>query len=166
MVNRVILIGNLGADPEIRHLESGSSVGRFSVATNESYKDKSGEWQDITEWHNVVVWRSLAERAEKSLQKGTMVYLEGKLTHRKWQDKDGNNRYTTEVVANYFRVINRGSNTGGYTDNFPDEDNQYAQVTQESGTANPSDGSVPASTQGETETGSETGGDQEDDLPF
>ena len=167
MVNKVILIGNLGAAPEIRHLESGSTVGRFSLATNESYKDKSGEWQDITEWHNVVVWRSLAERAEKSLQKGTMVYLEGKLTHRKWQDKDGNNRYTTEVVASYFRVINRGANTGGYSDNFPDEENQYAQVTRESGSANPSDGPVSTSTQDdETKIGSETGGDQKDDLPF
>ena len=105
MVNKVTLIGRLGSDPEIRTLESGVPVGRFSVATSENYKDRSGEWQEQTEWHDVVVWRAAAERAQRSLTKGMMVYVEGKLTHRKWQDKDGNNRKTTEVVANYFRVL-------------------------------------------------------------
>jgi len=107
MVNKVLLIGNLGKDPEVRKLDNGSSVGRFSVATNESYKDKSGEWQNLTEWHNVVVWRALAERAERSLKKGNMVYVEGKLTTRKWQDKEGNDRYSTEVVANTFRLLEK-----------------------------------------------------------
>ncbi len=107
MVNKVTLIGNLGRDPEIRHLESGAVVAKFSIATNENYKDKSGEWQSQTEWHDVVVWRSLAERAEQSLKKGAMVYLEGKLTHRKWEDKEGNPRKTTEVVGSYFRILNR-----------------------------------------------------------
>ena len=106
MVNRVILIGNLGKDPEVRRLESGAVVAKFSLATNENYKDKSGEWQTQTEWHDVVVWRNLAERAEK-LQKGAQIYLEGKLTHRSWQDKEGNNRRTTEVVGSYFREISR-----------------------------------------------------------
>ena len=77
MVNKVTMIGNLGRDPEIRHLESGAMVAKFSIATNENYKDKSGNWQSQTEWHDVVVWRSLAERAEQSLKKGAMVYLEG-----------------------------------------------------------------------------------------
>ncbi|MEL6636711.1 MAG: single-stranded DNA-binding protein [Bacteroidota bacterium] len=117
MVNKVTLIGNLGRDPEIRHLESGAMVAKFSIATNENYKDKSGNWQSQTEWHDVVVWRSLAERAEQSLKKGAMVYLEGKLTHRKWEDKDGNPRKTTEVLGNYFRLLNRrelaeGNNAG------------------------------------------------------
>lgn len=107
MVNKVTLIGNLGRDPEIRRLESGAVVAKFSVATNENYKDKSGDWQTQTEWHDVVVWRSLAERAEQSLKKGAMIYLEGKLTHRKWEDKEGNPRKTTEVLGNYFRVLNR-----------------------------------------------------------
>ena len=105
MVNRVILIGNLGRDPEVRRLENGAVVAKFSVATNENYKDKSGEWQSQTEWHDVVVWRNLAERAESQLTKGAQVYVEGKLTHRSWQDKDGNNRRTTEVVASYFRAL-------------------------------------------------------------
>jgi len=74
MVNKVLLIGNLGRDPEIRRLESGAAVAKFSVATNENYRDKNGEWQTITEWHNVVAWRGLAERAERDLKKGSMVY--------------------------------------------------------------------------------------------
>ena len=105
MVNRVILIGNLGKDPEVRRLENGAVVAKFSVATSENYKDKSGEWQSQTEWHDVVCWRNLAERAEQSLKKGTQVYVEGKLTHRTWKDQDGNNRRTTEIVSNYFRMV-------------------------------------------------------------
>ena len=106
MVNRVILIGFLGNPAEVRRLESGAVVAKFSLATNENYKDKSGEWQTQTEWHDIIVWRNLAERAEK-LQKGAQIYLEGKLTHRSWQDKEGNNRRTTEVVGSYFREIGR-----------------------------------------------------------
>ena len=81
MVNRVILIGNLGKDPEVRRLENGAVVAKFSLATNENYRDKSGEWQQQTEWHDIVAWRALAERAESSLKKGSMVYVEGKLSH-------------------------------------------------------------------------------------
>ena len=105
MVNRVILIGHLGKDPEIRRLESGAVVARFTVATEERYKDKEGKWQSQTEWHDVVVWRQLAERAESTLKKGMSVYIEGKLSTRSWQDQEGNNRRTTEVVASYYRVV-------------------------------------------------------------
>ena len=120
MLNKVILVGNLGKDPEVRHLESGSAVGKFSLATNESYKDKAGEWQTNTEWHNIVCWRNLAERAEKSLKKGSLIYLEGKLTSRKWQDQEGNDKYITEVVAGMFRLLEkRESSGGGYNSNFP-----------------------------------------------
>lgn len=121
MINKVILVGNLGADPEVRSLENGSKVARLSVATNENYQDKSGEWQKLTEWHNVVAWRGLAERSEKYLKKGGMVYVEGKLTSRKWQDQNGNDRYTTEVVARILRSLERreSTGTGGYTKNFP-----------------------------------------------
>ena len=108
MVNRVILIGNLGKDPETRTLENGVKIANFSIATSESYKDKSGEWQQKTEWHNVQTWAKLAERAESTLSKGATIYIEGKLSTRKWQDKNGNDRYTTEVVASYFRIINKG----------------------------------------------------------
>lgn len=119
MVNKVTLIGNLGRDPEVRHLENGSMVGKFPVATNESYRDKNGDWQTMTEWHDVVVWRSLAERAEKSLKKGSLVYVEGKLTHRKYQDKDGIERYITEVVANTIKPLERREGGSGYSSSFP-----------------------------------------------
>lgn len=107
MYNKIILIGNLGRDPEIRRLESGAVVANFSLATNENYRDKAGNWQTITEWHNIVAWRNLAERAERDLKTGSMVFVEGKLTTRKWQDKDGNDRYTTEVLAAVIRPLDK-----------------------------------------------------------
>jgi len=100
MVNKVTLIGRLGKDPEIRTLETGTNIAKLSLATDESYKDKSGEWQTITEWHNVIMWRDMAERAEKMLKKGYLVYVEGKLTNRSWEDENGNKKYITEVRAN------------------------------------------------------------------
>ena len=133
MVNRVILIGNLGRDPEVRHLEGGSIVAKFPVATNESYKDKQGEWQTVTEWHDIVVWRMLAERAERDLKKGSLVYIEGKLTKRKWQDKDGNDRYTTEVVGNTFRLLERRDSSK--TGSFPKADDEFPAVKE--GTSTP-----------------------------
>ena len=120
MINKVTLIGNLGRDPEIRHLESGSMVGKFSIATNESYKDKAGEWQTLTEWHEIVVWRGLAERAERDLKKGGLCFVEGKITHRKYTDKDGNERYITEIVANNIKSLEKRESSGPKTyDNFP-----------------------------------------------
>ncbi|MEP6647152.1 MAG: single-stranded DNA-binding protein [Saprospiraceae bacterium] len=120
MVNKVILIGNLGRDPEVRYLEGNIAVAKFSVATNESYKDKKGDWQTATEWHDVVAWRALAERAEKQLKKGSQVYVEGKLTHRKYQDKDGIEKYVTEVVANSFRILDRrDSRPGSHDEEMP-----------------------------------------------
>lgn len=107
MINKVILVGNLGRDPEVRYLEGGTAVATFSLATNENYRDRDGNWQSRTEWHNIVLWRQLAERAEKMLKKGSMVYIEGKLTHRKWQDAQGQDRYTTEVVANVLRLLDK-----------------------------------------------------------
>jgi single-strand DNA-binding protein len=107
MINKVILIGNIGKAPETKRLESGSTVVKFSLATNESYKDKDGNWQDKTEWHNIVLWNKQAERAEKTLKKGSRIYFEGKLTYNKWQDKDGNNRSTPEVVGTYFRTLDK-----------------------------------------------------------
>lgn len=120
MLNRVTLIGNLGKDPEVRHLESGASVAKFSLATNESYRDREGEWQTITEWHDIVLWRALAERAERDLKKGMLVYLEGKISKRKWQDREGNDRYTTEVVGNTFKILDRrDAQSKGLAGNFP-----------------------------------------------
>ena len=100
-INKVILVGNLGQDPEIRYMPNGSAVANFSVATSESWKDKqTGEQKDRTEWHRVVVFGKLAEIAGEYVKKGTQVYLEGQLQTRKWQDQTGNDRYTTEVVIN------------------------------------------------------------------
>ena len=130
MINKVILIGNLGRDPEVRRLDNGSAVAKFSVATNENYRDKSGEWQTQTEWHNIVVWRALAERAERDLKKGSLVYIEGKLTHRTWQDQDGKDRYTTEVVAYTLRLLEkREGGSRGFGDDFPDIENEPKSVS-------------------------------------
>ncbi|OQA01760.1 MAG: Single-stranded DNA-binding protein [Bacteroidetes bacterium ADurb.Bin408] len=104
-VNRVILIGNLGRDPEIRQLESGTKVATFSLATTESYKNKEGNKIDQTEWHNIVLWRGLAEVAEKHLKKGNTIYIEGKIRTRSWDDKDGNKRYTTEIVGDNITML-------------------------------------------------------------
>ena len=105
-VNKVILIGNLGKDPEVRHLENGAAVANFSIATSENYKDrKTGEKVSQTEWHNIVAWRGLAEIAEKYLEKGAKVYIEGKLKTRTWQDKEGNNRYSTEVITDNLTML-------------------------------------------------------------
>jgi single-strand DNA-binding protein len=153
MVNRVILVGNLGKDPEIRTLENGAKVAKFSIATNENYRDKSGEWQQQTEWHDIVAWRALADRAESSLTKGTAIYLEGKLSTRTWQDQNGNNRRTTEVVASYFRIINRNTSSGGGSNEggayFPGSNDEPSSVTSNSSPDN-------------------SGGDLDgaDDLPF
>ena len=106
MLNKFTAIGNLGANPEIRQLENGNKVATFSIATNENYKDKAGEWQTKTEWHNIVAWGGRADQAEK-YSKGQTIYLEGKLTHRKYQDKEGNTRYVTEVVASMFRNLDK-----------------------------------------------------------
>lgn len=113
-VNKVILIGNLGKDPEVRHLENGAVVANFPLATSETYKDRnSGERKTQTDWHNIVMWRGLAEVAEKYLKKGNSVYVEGKLRTRSWEDKDGNTRYTTEVVADNMTMLGRASDASG-----------------------------------------------------
>jgi single-strand DNA-binding protein len=145
MVNKVILIGNLGRDPEVRYLEGNIAVARFSVATNESYKDKKGEWQTQTEWHDIVCWRNLAERAEKQLKKGSQIYLEGKLTHRKYQDKEGNDRYVTEVVANTIRILDRRESRPGGQDEVerPVESIHDSNVTTSAGGEQQADDDLP-----------------------
>ena len=112
-VNKVILIGNLGKDPELKHTSSGTAVATMTLATNERFKDKSGEWQDRTEWHNVVLWQRLAEIASEYLKKGRSVYVEGRLQTRSWEDKQGQKRYTTEVVASDLVLLGGGRNEEG-----------------------------------------------------
>jgi single-strand DNA-binding protein len=129
MINKVILIGNLGADPEIRYTQSGTPVVNFRIATTERWKDKDGQQQEHTEWHNIVAWRRLAEICGEYLSKGSRVYIEGKLQTRKWQDQNGNDRYTTEIVANEMKMLtprgagtgeSAGTSSGGYGDVPPE----------------------------------------------
>jgi single-strand DNA-binding protein len=111
-LNKVLLIGNLGKDPEVRYTASGTAVASFSLATSEKFKNKDGEWEERTEWHNVTLWGRLAEIAGEYLAKGKTVYIEGRLQTRKWQDKDGKDRYTTEIVGEKMQMLSRkdGSN--------------------------------------------------------
>ncbi len=106
-VNKVILVGNLGIDPEIRTLESGAKVARLRIATSESYTNKEGMKVENTEWHTVTMWRALADIAEKYLGKGKQVYIEGKLRTRSWKDSEGNDRYATEIVADNMQMLGR-----------------------------------------------------------
>ncbi len=101
------MIGNLGSDPEVRTIESGAKVANFSIATSERFKDKNGNQVDRTEWHNIVMWRGLAEIAEKYLKKGSQVFVEGKLRTRSWDDQNGNKRYTTEVLVDNMTLLGR-----------------------------------------------------------
>ncbi len=161
MINKVILVGNLGRDPEVRVLESGTKVAKFPMATNENYRDKNNEWQTITEWHNVILWRYLAENAERQLKKGSLVYIEGKLTHRKYQDKDGNDRYVTEVVANVMKSLDRRDSQ--FDSGFPsEEDNAFSggRSSQSSGYSDSPSGSSSSTSSAATED------PEDDDLPF
>jgi len=119
-VNKVILIGNLGKDPEVRHLENGTSVASFSLATSETYKDRNtGQPITNTDWHNIVLWRGLADVAEKYVKKGDKIYIEGKLKTRSWQDQEGNTKYTTEVVADNMVMLGRNENSSNPGNNVP-----------------------------------------------
>ncbi|MCG8389260.1 MAG: single-stranded DNA-binding protein [Cytophagales bacterium] len=143
-VNKVIIVGRLGKDPEVRHLESGASVANFPVATSEVYKDRNtGERREQTEWHNVVLWRGLADVAEKYLHKGDMVYVEGKLRTRSWE-KDGITRYTTEIVGDNMTMLTpKGMNEGA-----------------------PMAGTPSRAVQADTPSADISASDQSDDLPF
>ena len=116
-INKVILVGNVGGDPETRYMPSGSAVTNITIATNESWKDKqTGEQKERTEWHRVAMFNRLAEIAAEYLRKGSQVYIEGKLRTRKWQDKSGNDRYTTEIIADEMQML--GGRSGGGGGNF------------------------------------------------
>lgn len=104
-VNKVILVGRLGKDPEVRYTTGGQAVANFTMATDFSYKDRNGERQKRTEWHRVVAWRKLAEIVQQYLKKGSLVYIEGRIETREWQDKEGQKRYTTEIIANDMRML-------------------------------------------------------------
>jgi single-strand DNA-binding protein len=145
-VNKVILIGNLGADPELRYTNSGSAVANLRIATNETWTDKNGERQERTEWHQIVVWGKQAENCSKYLKKGRSIYVEGRLQTRQWEDQSGNKRYTTEVVATTVQFL------GGGRGEMPAE-----EPTLEGRGAQPEElPDVPVA----------ASGTQDDDLPF
>ncbi len=113
-LNKVMLIGNLGKDPEVRFTASGQAVASFSLATSEKFKGKSGDMEERTEWHNITLWGKLAEIAGEYLSKGKTVYIEGRLQTRKWQDKNGNDRYTTDIVGDKMQMLSaKGERSGG-----------------------------------------------------
>ena len=130
--NKVILIGNVGKDPEVRHLETGIAVASFTLATTERYKNRNGELQDQTEWHNIVCWRNLAELSEKYIKKGAQIFVEGKIRTRSWADQTGAKRYTTEIVADNIRLLDR---KGAVTGTPADMPVQAAPVSQPAFTA-------------------------------
>jgi single-strand DNA-binding protein len=128
-INKVILVGNLGADPETRYMPSGGAVTNIRLATSESWKDKNtGDQQERTEWHRVALFGRLAEVAAEYLRKGSQVYVEGKIRTRKWQDRDGNDRYTTEIVANEMQML---GGRGGAGAGAPSMQNEPASVSEE-----------------------------------
>ena len=166
-INKVILVGNLGQDPEVRYMPNGNAVANFSVATSETWKDKqTGENRDRTEWHRVVVFGKLAEIAGEYVKKGTQVYLEGQLQTRKWQDQAGNDRYTTEVVINAvggtLQIL--GSRSG---DSFNDGSQNWGQSANNTSsapsTSRPSTTNEPAASQ---PTMPEPPMDFDDNIPF
>lgn len=128
MINKAILIGNLGADPEVRYTQSGTQVATFNLATTERFKGQDGNMQEATEWHRIVAWKRLAEICGEYLHKGSRVYIEGKIQTRKWKDQNGVDRYTTEIVAREMKMLSpRGgeggggaSSGGGYENSFPE----------------------------------------------
>ena len=156
-VNKVILVGNLGRDPEVRYMPNGEAVCNFSIATTDNWKDKNGQKQERTEWHNIVMYRKLAEIAGEYLKKGRPVYIEGRLQTRKWQTKEGQDRYTTEIVAEQMQMLGGGRAEGGAPFD-PAYENQA-----------PSMGSSSAPPASSSQSPSSAAGDFdafEDDIPF
>ncbi|WP_439100454.1 single-stranded DNA-binding protein [Congregibacter sp.] len=165
-VNKVILVGNLGADPETRFMPSGGSVTNVRLATSETWKDKqTGQPQERTEWHRVVFFNRLAEIAAEYLRKGSKLYVEGSIRTRKWQDQSGQDRYTTEIVGNEMQMLDsRGGNAGG-------NDGGYDQSYSEVGGGSGSGSSMDSASQGGPPTSSPSSqpaamGDIDDDIPF
>ncbi len=149
-VNKVILVGNLGADPEVRYLPNGDAVTNIRVATTESWKDKNtGEKKELTEWHRVVFYRKLAEIAGQYLKKGSQVYIEGRIRTRKWQGQDGQDRYTTEIEANEMQMLGRREGVG--------------DAPRESGGGRPASRPAASNNASQSDGGF---GDVEDDIPF
>lgn len=154
-VNKVILVGRLGQNPELRYTPSGAAVANFSLATNENWSDKQGQKQERTEWHRIVVWGKLAELCNQYLQKGREAYLEGRLQTRQWQDKDGNTKYTTEIHAQTVQFLGGGAST----DRGP-------RVERDSAGSSSFDGAQAGGGSGAPGAFSQEPAFTEDDIPF
>jgi single-strand DNA-binding protein len=153
MLNKVMLIGNLGADPETRFTQDGTCVCNLRLATTEKFKNRAGEQQERTEWHRVVLWGRLGEIANQYLGKGARVYIEGKIETRKWQDRDGNDKYTTEIRANEMKMLGGGARSGGGESSgggFPAQGGSGAAKSNDPFASAPDFGDVPV----------------DDDIPF
>ena len=160
-VNKVIIIGNLGKDPEIRYMPSGDAIANLRIATTDKFKDRNGEMQEATEWHSVAFFGKTAEICGQYLKKGSSVYVEGSLRTRKWQDKDGNDRYTTEIRGDRMQMLGGRGGSGMADYDAPPMDSAPAPRGKPS--AGPSGGS----SGGSTGSGSGGGfGDMDDDIPF
>lgn len=162
-VNKVILVGNLGRDPEVRFMPNGEAVCNFSIATTDSWKDKSGAKQERTEWHNIVMYRKLAEIAGEYLKKGRPVYVEGRLQTRKWQTKEGQDRYTTEIIADQMQML--GGREGGSSNASYDGGMDQSSAASDYNQAPASQAATPASSAKAATSGSGFD-DFEDDIPF
>jgi single-strand DNA-binding protein len=191
-INKVILVGNVGKDPEIRYLEGGTAVCSFPLATSESYRNRDGEKVTNTEWHNIVLWRGLAEIAERYVKKGSQLYIEGRIRTRSWDDKEGNKRYTTEIIADSMQMLGRKTDesiaqdrqasqpVAGTTAEEPAQQDRQAsqpvagttaeepaqqdkQAPQSSSEISDSVGEAPGDSEYD---GSEQKPDESDDLPF
>lgn len=158
-INKVILIGRLGKDPEVQRFSSGAVKAAFSLATSESYKNRDGVWIESTEWHNIVVWRYAAEFAEKYLRKGNLVYLEGKIKTRSWEDQSGNKKYITEIEARDLQSLERRSDNTGGGGNYQNQNQQAAQQPAATNTYQPAQQPTPPPV-------TDTVVDEVDDLPF
>ena len=151
-VNKVILIGNVGKDPEIRYLESGVAVARLPLATSEVYKNKEGEKISNTDWHNIVLWRGLAEIAEKYIKKGSQLYIEGRIKTRSYTDRDGNVKYTTEIIGDNMQMLGKRSDDSSYAPSSSSEKSQ-AESNYEQSEASSSSQSTSTPQQNKPESG-------------
>ena len=172
-INKVILVGNLGSDPELRYTGSGTAVCNFSLATSESYKDRDGNQVENTEWHNVVAWSRLAEICGEYLKKGRQVYIEGQLQTRQWEDKDGNTKYTTEIKAREMQMLggrDGGGDGGGGSDDFGNMDQSAPARPQRQSSGGGGGGGYGGGNQRQSAPAQSGGGDDwapdDDDLPF
>ncbi|MFO7878756.1 MAG: single-stranded DNA-binding protein [Bacteroidota bacterium] len=163
MINKVILLGNIGKDPDINYIQPDVPLAKFPLATDESFKRRDGQWEDRTEWHNIIAWRGLAKYVENSIKKGMQVFVEGKIQTRKYEDQNGQERYITQIVAESIRI----SNKRGLGDNMP-ADNTQGQAGQQQPPENQQQQNTTAKQAPPAENNDPFGNDEQtdDDLPF